>query len=133
MDRFPEIIDPAPIENEENITVEIKDHDDVPIETPKSEEEELVTIQEKPRVDTREVFKNNQSEAPVVQKVKKPKRVISDLQRENLKKAREKALIVRKEKKEKRVAEKLIEKKDYNLFDLWHILFNSPICTSYSY
>jgi len=119
MNRLPQFIEEEVIENKGNLSVEIKDTEELPLETSEKEAEELITIQDKPRVDTREVFKNNKETELVVQKIKKPKREISDAQRENLRKAREKALIVRKQKKAERDAEKsagtsLVEKKDFD-------------------
>ena len=119
MNRLPQFKEEEVIENKGNLSVEIKDTEELPEELPDEKEEELITIQDKPRVDTREVFKNNKETELVVQKIKKPKREISDAQRENLRKAREKALIVRKQKKAERDAEKsagtsLVEKKDFD-------------------
>tara|TARA_R110000765_G_scaffold413737_1_gene513925 strand:- start:467 stop:1075 length:609 start_codon:yes stop_codon:yes gene_type:complete len=123
MNRLPQFKEEEVIENKGNLSVEIKDTEELPeelpLETSEKEAEELISIQDKPRVDTREVFKNNKETELVVQKIKKPKREISDAQRENLRKAREKALIVRKQKKAERDAEKsagtsLVEKKDFD-------------------
>jgi hypothetical protein len=119
MDRLPKVIEEEVIENKGNLSVDIQDAEEITEAQPEEKEEELITIQPKPRVDTSEVFKNNKSSEPVVQKIKKPKREISEAQRENLKKAREKALIVRKQKKAERDAEKsggtsLVEKKDFD-------------------
>ena len=119
MNRLPQFKEEEVIENKGNLSVEIKDTEELPEELPDEKEEELITIQDKPRVDTREVFKNNKETELVVQKIRKPKREISDAQRENLRKAREKALIVRKQKKAERDAEKsagtsLVEKKDFD-------------------
>ena len=106
MDRLPQVIEHEPVKNSEEIK------DDKPLETSEKEavpcEDKISVVIEdkeepkqlpeptKERIDVKQVFKSNNKVAePVIQVIKKPKREITDKQRENLAKARVKALATR--------------------------------------
>ena len=115
MDRLPQVIEHKPVENSEetieNTSLETSENDaerrtidekvSVVIEDKEEPiEDKLPEPQVKERIDTKEIFKNNnyknsKEPEPVIQVIKKPKRPISDKQRENLAKARVKALASR--------------------------------------
>tara|TARA_R110000787_G_scaffold248821_4_gene354412 strand:+ start:456 stop:1127 length:672 start_codon:yes stop_codon:yes gene_type:complete len=82
-------------EVDEEEVVEEKDD----CETRKEDEEELPVVEPRPRVDTNDVFKPKtvKTDVPIVHKTK---RVMSDKQKEHLKKAREKACENRRLRKE---------------------------------
>ena len=97
-------LDPDMVEEFKRTAVEGIDNEEEPVEE---------VIQQKPvrvKLDNNEIFKtkklNKNVEAPVVEKVKKPKRQITEEHRERLRKGREKALANRrakaKAKKEKK-------------------------------
>ena len=91
---LPEVIESIPTENDdENMDISIDDEND--------EEEEVVEVVEKEVIPQEVIFK----EAPSVKPVVKKKRVMSEKQLENLKKAREKSNQLRKERKAQREQE----------------------------
>ena len=111
MDRLPEIID-APVENIENeVDMEVSE-----VEEP--EPEEIVPIEPRPKIDNKDIFKSKNTNNPLeVEKVKKPKRQISEKQRENLRIAREKALATRKANAKARKEGTMPTKKEQEILD----------------
>ncbi len=113
MDRFPEIVE-APEENEveQNLSMDIEDQE------PQEEVEEPVEVIPKPVIPQKEIFKNKNTNNPLeVEKVKKPKRQISDKQRENLRIAREKALEKRRANAKARKEGTMPTKKEQEIID----------------
>jgi hypothetical protein len=120
MDRLPEIIE-APEEN--IVSAEIIELPNEPAKL-----EEPIEVIPKPILDTKEIFKSHGTSGAqslgkkddnslTVEKVKKPKRQISDKQRENLAKAREKALEKRQANAKLRKEGKLPTKKEQEVID----------------
>ena len=95
---LPDLSDKLTQENEEEVEVEEEEE-----EVEEEELPEVPEVKERERVDTEQVF-SRVAKSEIVDstlpKVKKTKRVMSDLQKENLKKAREKAQENRKARKE---------------------------------
>ena len=117
MNRMPQVKE-KPVEINEEIydNVDLNDNDaEVAddsvgaegIETPVEKEEPLPEVNEKPKLDNKDIFsyKKKGEDELKVSKIKKPKRVISDEHRERLRIGREKALATRRanavKKKEK--------------------------------
>jgi hypothetical protein len=118
MDKLPQIIE-APVENiENNINMEIIDEED-PVE-----DEIMPEVIPKPVLDQKEIFKSKDDRPLSISKVKKPKREISDKQRENLKIAREKALLKRQENAKLRKTGELPTKKEKEIQDKKPIVNN---------
>lgn len=101
-------IEEEPEEPTVNDIMAVEEDTELPTEEVKEEEEEeedLPTIKMRERVDTDEVFTKHQKQQYEEEpshslKVKKTKRVMSQQQKDNLKKAREKAALNRKLRKE---------------------------------
>ena len=116
MDKMPEIID-APTENLENNNISYEITEPEPELEPEPVEE-VVEVVPRPKIDNREIFKQKKDSNPLsVEKVKKPKRQISEAQRENLKKAREKALEKRRANAKARKEGTLPTKKQQEIID----------------
>tara|TARA_R110000744_G_scaffold105862_2_gene202031 strand:+ start:470 stop:1048 length:579 start_codon:yes stop_codon:yes gene_type:complete len=118
MDKLPEIIE-APVENlDNNINMEIVDEED-PVE-----DDIMPEVIPKPILEQKEIFKSKDDRPLSISKVKKPKREISDKQRENLKIAREKALQKRQENAKLRKTGELPTKKEKEIQDKKPIVNN---------
>lgn len=111
---------PQVIEKYEDEADQISDEIDIDIDIDNEDkqgiEEEIIDVEPRKRVDTNEVFKKKSikfKDELVVEKVKKPKRKMSEAQLENLKKARIKAMETRRRNKELREkGEKIPTKKE---------------------
>ena len=110
---------PQVIEKYEEEAEQISDEIEIDIENNEDKqgiEEEIVDVEPRSRVDTNEVFKKKSikyKDELVVEKVKKPKRKLSEAQLENLKKARIKAMETSRRNKELREkGEKIPTKKE---------------------
>ena len=117
MDKLPEIIE-APVENiDNNINMEIVDEEGVV-------DDIMPEVIPKPILEQKEIFKSKDDRPLSISKVKKPKREISDKQRENLKIAREKALQKRQENAKLRKTGELPTKKEKEIQDKKPIVNN---------
>ena len=98
---LPDLSDKLTCETQEDLSDKEEDVDEEEVDD--EELPEVPEVKERTRVDTEQVF-SRVAKSEIVDstlpKVKKTKRVMSDLQKENLKKAREKAQANRKARKE---------------------------------